>query len=185
MSKLMSRRHKTQDCLYGTRIILRPLSILDAKTAYVSWMNDADVVRYLESRFTTYTAKDIEEYIERCNGDPHVYLFGIFWRESEKHIGNIKLGPVNDYHHHGDIGLVIGEKEYWGKGVATEAIGLLSNYAFEKLGLNKVTAGAYQANIGSIKAFEKVGFDVEGIRRKQYMCSSEYVDGVLLGLLRE
>jgi len=182
--QVLSNSQETQECLYGKQVLLRPLNIKDAEVSYVHWMNDVETMRYLESRFTTYTEKDIEEYIEHCNGDPHVYLYGIIWKESKKHIGNIKLGPINEHHNHGDIGMVIGEKSYRGRGVATEAIHLLSEFAFERLGLNKLTAGAYQANAGSIRAFQNVGFFVEGIRRKHYLCNGEYMDGVLLGLIR-
>jgi RimJ/RimL family protein N-acetyltransferase len=82
------------------------------------------------------------------------------------------------------MGLLIGERAYWGRGIATEVISLVSRYAFDELKLRKVTAGCYDTNRGAIKAFEKAGFVREGLRKKQYLCNGEYVDHVMLGLLR-
>jgi RimJ/RimL family protein N-acetyltransferase len=81
------------------------------------------------------------------------------------------------------MGLLIGERAYWGRGIATEVISLVARYAFDELRLHKVTAGCYSINRAAIKAFEKAGFVREGLRRKQYECNGEYVDHVLLGLL--
>ena len=59
------------------------------------------------------------------------------------------------------------------------------DYAFKKLKLNKLTAGAYANNIGSVKAFKNVGFLIEGIRKRQYLYNKKYVDGVLLGCIKK
>jgi RimJ/RimL family protein N-acetyltransferase len=83
------------------------------------------------------------------------------------------------------VGLIVGEKECWGKGFATEAIRLVMQLAFAQLGLRRLTAGAYASNIASIRAFEKAGFSREGLRRRHYLCDGEYVDGVLMGVLRD
>ena len=79
------------------------------------------------------------------------------------------------------MGLLIGDKSYWGKGYATEAIGLVSSYAFETLNLFKVTAGCYEGNVGSLKAFLKDDFKEEGRLHKQWISEDRREDGVLLG----
>ena len=87
-------------------------------------------------------------------------------------------------HGFADISLLIGEKEYWGKGIATQAIELISNFAFETLNLHKLKAGCYSENIGSKKAFEKVGFNLEGTLKSQWKLNNRYQDELILGLLR-
>jgi len=94
------------------------------------------------------------------------------------HVGNIKL-DIDEHHNRGDIGLLIGP-EHWGKGYATWAINLMTEYAY-RIGLRKVTAGAYAGNVGSIRAFEKAGFEREGILKDHWLVDGAYQDGVLLG----
>ena len=80
---------------------------------------------------------------------------------------------------------MIGRKECWGKGYAFEAWNLLMEYAFERLGLRKIIAGAVADNVASIVTLEKLGFEIEGRFRKEYFVEGEYRDGIRLGLLRE
>jgi RimJ/RimL family protein N-acetyltransferase len=105
----------------------------------------------------------------------------MFLREDARHIGNIKLGPINRHHGTGDIGLLIGERSEWGKGHACEAIALFADYAFANLGLAKLTASCYSDNEGSRHAFLKAGFVEEGRRLAQYMSCGKRQDGVMLG----
>tara|TARA_B110000008_G_C16778957_1_gene487788 strand:- start:425 stop:805 length:381 start_codon:yes stop_codon:yes gene_type:complete len=94
-------------------------------------------------------------------------LFGIFVGENKVHIGNIKLGPVNEYQKTSTIGLAIGEKKFWGKGIATLAISMVVDYGFDNLKLEKICAGCYEQNLGSKKAFLNAGFQVEGFFKNQ------------------
>ncbi|MBU0671655.1 MAG: GNAT family N-acetyltransferase [Candidatus Margulisbacteria bacterium] len=170
--------------LKGKNIYLRPLTEADATETYVSWMNDPQVNQYLESRFKKFTIGDIRSYITEINKDLNNVFFAMISIDGDKHIGNIKLGPINQYHRIGDIGLIIGDKTCWGKGYATEAIGLLKDYAFNKLNLHKLTAGCYADNIGSAKAFLKVGFVEEARLASHFRRNDDkYVDKICLGMI--
>ncbi|MBY0431841.1 MAG: GNAT family N-acetyltransferase [Rhodospirillales bacterium] len=99
-----------------------------------------------------------------------------------RHVGNIKLGPINRHHRRGDIGLLIGERDQWGRGLAAEAIAAMTAYAFAELGLNKVVAGCYAANEGSRRAFLKAGF-AEVARRprpRHWLSDGVWQDDVVL-----
>ena len=168
--------HKDSHFLRSEKIFLRNLSPEDVTQAYVDWMNDPEIVQFTESRFSSHTMESIREFVQACHGDPNVILFGIFDSATEWHIGNIKLGPLNRRHLLGDIGIIIGRREFWGKGIATEAVSLLRDYAFSEVGLHKLTAGCYSTNLGSAKAFEKAGFALEGYRPKHSKAGNEWVD---------
>ncbi|HEY1157453.1 MAG TPA: GNAT family protein, partial [Arthrobacter sp.] len=103
-------------------------------------------------------------------GDPLNLFAGIFLREGDRHIGNIKLGPINVHHRRADIGLLVGDRACWGKGYASEAIAILSDFAFGRLGLHRLTAGMYAENEGSARAFEKAGYAREGLLRGHWLC---------------
>lgn len=169
----------------GKNICLREIQISDVKKNYYNWMRDPEVNQYLESRFEKWSVRKLKSYIREIKINRNNFFWAIIHKESGKHIGNIKLGPVNCRHGFADLGIIIGEKLYLGKGFATEAITLVVDYAFKKLKLNKLNAGAYANNIGSVKAFKNAGFLIEGIQKRQYLYNKKYVDGVLLGCIKK
>jgi RimJ/RimL family protein N-acetyltransferase len=170
--------------LDGQRIYLRPVGLDDVNAAYLRWMTDPAVNRFLESRFTEHSLDSLRQFVAEMQRDDCNTFFAIVLKDGDRHIGNIKLGPINERHRLADIGILIGEQDCWGKGLATEAIRLLVRYAFDTLNLHKVTAGSYAPNAASIKAFERAGFVREGLRKSHCLLDGAYVDDVLLGLVR-
>ncbi|MBW1774061.1 MAG: GNAT family N-acetyltransferase [Deltaproteobacteria bacterium] len=167
----------------GERIYLRVVRPADVTEHYCSWMNDPEVNAYLESRFYPHTMESLQDYVKEKSEDSRTVFLAIVLKNGDRHIGNIKLGPIDWNHRRGDIGIIIGEKDCWGKGYASEAIGLISDYAFNKLNLHKITAGAYQTNPGALKAFLKNGFQEEGIRKQHVYCEGQYLDIIQMGLM--
>ena len=165
----------------GERIYLRRLRASDVSLHYLQWMNAPEVNRYLESRYYEHTMESLHAFVAAMAEDPYNLFTGIFLKDDDRHIGNIKLGPINLHHGHADIGLLIGEPTCWGKGYASEAIGILSDFAFNEIGLHRLTAGAYADNEGSSRAFEKRGYVREGILRSHWLCGGAFQDGVCLG----
>ena len=148
--------------LITERLILRAMTVDGVSLEYVSWLNDPEVNRYLESRFIEHNFEDVAGFVRRLQADDSTIFLGIYLKDSDKHIGNIKLDSIDSYHSRGIVGLMLGDKQEWGKGFATEAIREITKYAFNELGLKKVSAGCYESNLGSKKAFERVGYEVEG-----------------------
>ncbi|MBN1824272.1 MAG: GNAT family N-acetyltransferase [Endomicrobiales bacterium] len=169
----------------GDRIYIKRLTPEDVTQDYVNWMNDAEVTQFLESRWKTYTLQDVKDYVKHVNSTSTEFMFGIFLKEGDKHIGNIKIGGLNQMHKYADIGLIIGEKSMWGKGFAAEAIKLATEYAFKEMGLNKIIAGIYEPNVGSYKAFLKCGYKDAARLRKHRMYKDNYVDEFIVEKLRE
>lgn len=170
--------------MQSEHIYLRKVVPDDVNEAYCRWMNESATNRFLESRFYPHSIKTLSEYIIDKQGDNLNAFFAIILKDGDRHIGNIKLGPVDSNHRLADIGILIGEKDCWGKGYALEAINLVVDYAFNALNLHKVTAGCYAPNKGAIRAFEKAGFVQEGVRKAHCFFEGKYVDDVLLGLVR-
>jgi [ribosomal protein S5]-alanine N-acetyltransferase len=169
----------------GERLYLREVRPADVNEAYYRWMNDPGVTRYLESRFFPNDADSLRDYVRDRLKDRNSVFLAIVLKEGDRHIGNIKLGPIDWIHRLADVGVLIGEKDCWGKGYASEAIGLVVRLAFSRLNLHKLTAGFYAANKGSEKAFGNNGFVVEGIRKSHRFCEGSYTDTVILGLTRD
>jgi len=154
----------------------------DASNTYLQWFFDSDVIAFLEARFSPpQTLEQLRDYIQKISEDPDSLLIGIFKKESGKHIGNIKLGPINHHHKVATIGFLIGEKNDWGKGFASTALRMVSEYAFRTLDLKKITAGCYAGNEGSRRALLKAGFKEEGIQESQWQFRGERQNGLLFG----
>lgn len=169
----------------GERIFIRLLSEDDVTGEYLNWLRDVEVIRFLESRWKTFTLEDLKQYVRNINNSHHDYIFGIFLLDTGKHIGNIKIGSINFIHRFGDIGLLIGDKNYWGKGYGTEAIKLATGYAFEDLNLRCLIAGMYSNNVGSYKAFLKAGYEQVGVYKKKALFNGSYVDEIIMQKLKE
>lgn len=169
--------------LAGKRIDLRPIRLTDVSNRYRSWVNDRETNRYTETRFRRHTPASLRRYVRETLKDRSIFFWAIVRKDLNTHIGNIKLGPVDWRHKRGDIGILIGDKNSWNQGFATESIRLLSEFAFARLLLHKLTAGAYETNGGSIRAFEKAGFFQEGRRAEHALYNNRYIDVVLLAKL--
>jgi ribosomal-protein-alanine N-acetyltransferase len=153
MKSLPGQRKREQHELVGKRLLLREVRLSDANGPYLQWMNDPEVLKYTESRFQPYSKERLCQYIETINKNPDFVFHAITLRDTGRHIGNIKLGPIEkdpigDLV--GDVGFIIGAKECWGKGYAAESIRLLAQYAFSSLKLHRLTAGCYAVNKAAI-----------------------------------
>jgi len=166
----------------SNRLYFREVRPSDANDNYYRWMNDSEITRYLESRFWPNSQEGISEFATRMLSDRNSLFLAMVQKSDDRHIGNIKIGPINWIHRFADLGILIGEKDCWGKGYATEAIDAITSYAFKTLNLNKICAGCYSPNQDSLKAFLKAGYTQEGVRKKQYFCGGEYVDEILVGI---
>jgi len=111
-------------------------------------------------------------FVDKTFHSPDALLFGIFVGPEQLHIGNIKLGPVNINHSSSEIGFIIGDSSFWGFGYASEAILVLSSWAFSHLNIFKLTAGCYRENIGSKKALLRAGYFQEACLENQVLANS-------------
>lgn len=168
------------------QLTLAPLMPDAADGPYAGWVRDSEVTRFTELRHAAPGREELRGFIEKCLRDPDSLLLGMFLKDQgSRHVGNIKLGPINRSHSLAAIGLLLGAKDCWGRGLATESIRALAAHAFGPLGLHKLVAGVYANNPASVRAFEKAGFVLEGRYRRHYLCDGEWVDSLFLGRLND
>ena len=167
------------------RIYFRAVTMADAEGNYLRWMNDPEVTQFLESRFKPQSVESIQAYIADVSDSKDNIFCAIVQKSDHRHIGNIRLGPIDWIHRRAEVGILIGEKDCWGHGLGTEAYKMMTEHAFFSLNLNKVTAGAYEENAGSRHALIRAGFVEEGRRRSHCFVDGTYVDVFVYGALRE
>lgn len=168
--------------IYGENIYLKKLNERDATQEYCNWLNDPEVTEHLVTVKTTID--ELKKYINEKNNKKNCIFLGIFYRTSNKHIGNIKIELIDFERKKGMLGIIIGNKSYWRKGLATEAIRLFTNWIFEDLGLEKIEAGAFPENIASIKTFQKAGFTKDRIEPKSVMHKGKMSDNIIMSIRR-
>jgi RimJ/RimL family protein N-acetyltransferase len=144
-------------------------------------MNDAEVNQFLESG-GNYTIEQLEAYLQSVLEKENMFFWAIHIKENDEHIGNIKIDPISKKHGHGEYGILMGAKEYWGKGYAKEASLTIIDYCFNETGLRKMTLGVVEKNIAAVELYKKLGFEVEGVYKKHGIYNGEYCDIIRLAL---
>jgi RimJ/RimL family protein N-acetyltransferase len=169
----------------GVQVGLRALEPDDANEAYLAWMRDPEVVRHLEARFADATPEALRDWVaEHAARDDTLLLAIVALDDGARHIGNVKVGPLDPHHGTADLGIMIGEKAWWGRGAATEAIRLATDLARDRLGARKLTASCYAVNPGSARAFVRAGWAEEGARPAQFVdADGEPTDQLLFGIV--
>jgi len=170
--------------LEGENIFLSPLSAEDELGTYCEWVNDQETTVFMGSGKYPLTVADLKNYIMSFQGSRNGMLLGVFLKKELKHIGNVTLQQADHKDRRAEIGILLGDKKARGKGYATETLGILARHSFNKLNLNKLTAGIVKGNDASQKAFAKAGFKVEGTLREHFYLNGEYIDCIRMGLLR-
>lgn len=146
------------------RLQLVPLSTSFASYEYVDWMNDSEVNRYLESG-GNYTKEMLEIFLEEVE-KKNMLFWAIVVKKNQKHIGNIKIDPINRKYMNGEYGILLGDRDSWGKGYAKEASKCVIDYCFsDKVGLRKITLGVVEDNRAAFQLYKKLGFKEEGLLR--------------------
>ena len=167
--------------LQTANLVLKTLEPESLTGDYANWLNDPRVSQFLEIRFAPpQTEESVRSYVRDMNASSDNVLFGMFLAGTTRHIGNIKLGPIDAHHCRADIGLLIGDPQQWGKGFASEAIAAVTEFAFRELKLNKVAAGCYGQNEGSRRAFLRADFTEVARRPRHWRSGEQWVDDVML-----
>ncbi len=151
--------------LIGTKCYLSPMELSDAPK-YAAWLNDLDVAVFTQIADKSLSV-DKERDILAAIGKEHNY--GIVDAATDTLIGSCGLMDIDALNRCAEIGIVLGDKSYWGKGYGTEALRLLLDYAFRYLNLHNVMLRVYDYNPRGIACYEKVGFKTIGRRRGAIM----------------
>jgi aryl-alcohol dehydrogenase-like predicted oxidoreductase len=158
------------------RLKLKLLSIDHLSNTYVSWMNDEEVTRYLETG-GNYTIDLLEIFLKEQE-EKNILFWAIHIKDSNKHIGNLKIDPINTKLNSGEFGIMMGDKTEWGKGYAEEASLKVINYCFNELKLSQITLGVIVRNIKAIQLYKKMGFEITETIKNYAVYEGIYYDSI-------
>jgi len=168
--------------LDGLRIRLRPFGASDITPTYLGWLQDPEVVRFSNQRFRTHTVETCQSYLNSFNDSPN-YFLAICDRETKAMLGTMTVYRSLP-HGTADIGIMVGERRVWGRGIGADAFGTVVATLLDSGDIRKVTAGTLSVNTGMIRIMEKAGMQHEAIRRAQELVEGVPVDVVYYARFR-
>jgi len=171
------------------RLVLRDIEGKDKKDL-IENINNLAVSQYLLVVPYPYTDADADWWINHCAEEaakkPRInYELAIELKSENRVIGTVSIIKVDLFQQKAEIGYWLGEK-YWRKGIMSEAVDRMLDFAFNELDLRRVEAGTFAENIASQNLLESFGFQKEGIRKQAYRAKAtgRIHDDVLYGLLK-
>ena len=162
------------DMLSGNKVSLQRFDEACITPEYLSWLNDPKVVCYSSQRFREHTDQTSRTYLATFNNSPNLFL-AIRMRDSLQMVGTM-TAYVAEVHGTADIGLMIGDRAQWGKGIGLDAWQTLINYLLTVRKVRKVTGGTLRCNVGMIRIMERSGMQMEAVRVQQQMVEGEAQD---------
>jgi RimJ/RimL family protein N-acetyltransferase len=156
------------------RLYLYPFVEADINLAYIGWLNDPDVVRYSNQRFSNHTKESALEYLSSFNKTSNHFL------AIKEKLSGTMIGTLTIYHNlnhqTADLGIMVGDKTIWGCGYGKEAFSAVVNILLGPCGVRKVTAGTLSLNLAMIKIMIGAGLKLEASRRSQELLDGQPAD---------
>jgi|TARA_B110000967_G_C18756074_1_gene495380 ribosomal-protein-alanine N-acetyltransferase len=142
------------------RFKLKTLTVDDATEEYLSWFSSSkEVGEYIAYAKINADIHKLRQYVKEREDREDVLFLGIF-TDSGQHIGNIKYEPINLKDQSATMGILIGNKEWRGKGVATEVIKDSGKYLKDNYKIKYIDLGVNKDNIAAVSAYKKMKFKV-------------------------
>jgi hypothetical protein len=172
---------------------------------YFNWWSDQEVTKYNSHGLFPNNEKDLESFLNNlgnnnivlaiCACDSNVQdIAPIDYKKENsfveitehfkwRHIGNVSLQSINWINRSAELAIIIGDKNYWGKGIAKKTCMVLLYHGFRKLNLHRIWTGTAATNEGMKKVAIKIGMKKEGEFADAMFLNGEYVDVIEYGIL--
>lgn len=170
--------------LQTKRFRLRSLKPADASDRWRGWIRDPAVMDPLNAPTRDLSRHDLANYIAAHDDDSR-FLIGIFDKTSGGQIGFFSI-EVDRGHRLATFNVVIGEKDWWGKGVVNEARAALLDFFFESRGIEKACGMPLARNFAAVFNYKAQGWRHEGTLRghRRLLAGDSRLDQYQFGLLR-
>jgi ribosomal-protein-alanine N-acetyltransferase len=167
----------------NTEITLSPVELTDLDDEYCSWYtNDDGHLNYFTGSGRTFSrdllVKDLNDGIASKR-----WYYYLIRNEEGRKIGNVKVGPFDLRNKTSDLVCLIGNRSYLGKGLASKAIALANQIAFDQHDIRRLQGGMYASNIASIKAYTKAGWFIEATMKGFYWVNTQSEDRICVACL--
>jgi ribosomal-protein-alanine N-acetyltransferase len=179
-------RSRARLTLPGRKVALREFTRDHLRDpAYLAWLRDPAVMGTINriEYLLPLEFGDVAAYVRKAIASPAEHFFAIHLRCGGRFVGTLRLFAIDWRVRQAEIGIMIGDRRVWGRGVGTDAVRIAATYAIDVLGLERLHAGTPEPNRGMTKAFLNVGFRIEGRLRRHVRLGAKSVDRLLFGML--
>jgi [ribosomal protein S5]-alanine N-acetyltransferase len=142
------------------RFELRRLTTADVNERYLGWLRDPQAERYITAATTTRDLDELRAYVRARVDRPDVLFLAIVDKATGLHVGNIKYEPLDRESGYAVMGLLIGDPEYRGRGVAREVLEASTAWLKVHHGIDEVILTVDAAHDRAIRAYEAAGFAI-------------------------
>ncbi|MFB5368982.1 GNAT family N-acetyltransferase [Enterococcus faecalis] len=164
-------------------IKLRKLSTNDY-TTYHNWRNDIEVMQTTSPQLDIYTLEETEQFISMIASQSNAKGYMIEYKETGKTVGIISLINIDYKNRSAECIIDIGSKDMWGKGIGTEAMSLILEFAFNELNLHRVYLQVFSFNERAVNLYEKIGFTHVGKFREALYRTGKWHDIIIMDILK-
>jgi len=175
----------------GEKVYLSPISLENVDT-FMEWLNDPEVIWFTTFHSEIMSLIKEKEAVENLaksgtnfsivtrDDDNGVGKSGVF---RNKVIGNCGFFRISEINRTADVCIIIGEKDYWGKGYGSDALRLLIKFGFENRNFNSINLRVFSFNERAIACYEKVGFKRQGTCREAVIRGNRKYDLIYMDIL--
>jgi diamine N-acetyltransferase len=169
----------------GKNVRLRAIERVDIPR-FVRWMNDPEVIENLLMNYPLSHAMEEKWFDHQMENSPtsnQILAIETLVGNEWVHIGNCGLHNIEQVNNVAEFGIMIGEKDFWNKGLGREAAKLILKHGFEDLNLNRIYLYVFATNPRAMKSYEAVGFIKEGVLRQGVYKNGHYIDLIVMSIL--
>lgn len=169
----------------GKRIRFRAIERSDLARCQ-EWLNDPEVLEGL-AHIVPLSSLDEEHWFEGAmqrGKEERPLAIEVQEGDDWRHVGNIGFLNLEWTPRAAELGIFIGDKSLWNKGYGTEAVELLLEHGFQTLNLNRIYLHVFANNLRARRSYEKVGFVLEGTLRQAVYRHGQYIDLLVMSVLR-
>lgn len=166
------------------RIYLRALEPDDYKVS-INWRKDDAIWDMLGGTKHFVSEAFEKKWVENTIFNSSDVKLAICTIEDNKYIGNVYMTDIDDIKRSCHSHILIGDKDYWGKGYAREALKEALKYMFEERNIHRVQANVLESNLQSLKMHQKCGYKIEGLMRESVYKSGKYQNQYILSILKD
>jgi RimJ/RimL family protein N-acetyltransferase len=169
--------------MQGKLVRLRAYEKSDADALF-RWFSDEEVTQWLGPPAFRSRAHQ-EEFIELAQASSDDAKYFAIETLDGKLVGDCGLRFIDWKSRKAEFFITIGEKQFWGKGLGTDALRTVIRLAFDKMNLNRLWLSVLVDNPRAVRCYEKCGFVREGLMRQESYVDGKYRDVLMMALLRE
>ena len=150
--------------LNTTNFNLRSLRLNDDHNKHVSWSNNKDINKWLNSNWKKHSIDTVKDFI-KTQDHFNIFHLGVFEKKNNEHIGNFSIF-IDHHHKTAETRVLIGNKLWWGKGVVLECRSVIISWLFDIVKVYKIWGNPAMNNIAAVFNYQKQGYKCEAILKK-------------------